>query len=43
MEGLVGVEEDFVGDTGLDWEPMKVDEDGGDVLPRLGASENPGS
>ncbi len=29
MEGLKGVEEDFVGDAGLDWEPVEVDESGG--------------
>lgn len=43
MEGFVGEEEDFVGDAGLDRESVKVDEDGGDVLPGLGAGENPGS
>ena len=35
MEGFVGEEEDFVRDAGLDWEPVKVDEGGGDV-PGLG-------
>ncbi len=43
MKGLVGEEEDFVHDMGLDWEPMEMDENRGDVLPGLGASENPGS
>jgi len=43
MEGLVGEEEEFVSDAGLDWEPVEVDESGGDVLPGLGACENPGS
>ena len=43
MEGLVGEEEEFVSDAGLDREPVEVDESGGDVLPGLGACENPGS
>ena len=34
MEGFVG-EEDFVGDVGLNQEPVKVDEGGG-VVPGLG-------
>ena len=42
MERLVGDEEEFVGDAGLDREPVEVEESGGDVLPGLGACENPG-
>ena len=38
MEGFVG-EEDFVGDTGLDREPVEVD----DVLPGLVVGEIAGS
>ncbi len=34
--GRIGEEKDFVGDVGLDREPVKVDEGGGDVLPALG-------
>lgn len=41
MEGFVGEEEEFVGDVELDRKPVEVDESGGDVLPRLGVSENP--
>lgn len=38
MEGFVG-EEDFVVDVRLDWEPVKVNEGWGDVLPGLAAGE----
>ncbi len=40
---FVGKKEDDVGHVGFDQEPVKVDESWGDVLPRLGADENPGS
>ncbi len=42
-EGFVGGERDFKGDVGLDREPVKVDEGGGDVLPVLGVGQNPRS
>lgn len=42
MEGFVGKKEDFIADFELDWEAVKVEEGWGDVLPGLGASENPG-
>lgn len=42
MEGFVGEKEDFVVDAGLDWEPVEVDEGWADVLPGLGAGEDPG-
>ena len=43
MEGLVGKEEDFVGDAGLDRQPVEVDEGRSDVLPRLCVCEDPSS
>ena len=39
MEGFVSEKEEFVGDAGLDRQPVKVDECGGDVLPGPGAGE----
>ena len=42
MEGFVGEKEDFIFDAGLNWEPVKVDEGWGDVLPRLGVGEDLG-
>lgn len=32
MERFIGEEEDFVGDTKFDWEPVKLSEDWGDVM-----------
>ena len=43
VERFIGQETNFVGDVGFDWEPVKLDECGGDVLPGLGAGEDPGS
>ncbi len=43
MQGFVGLEKDFIGAAGRDWEPVKVDVGGGDVLRALGAGQNPGS
>ncbi len=43
MEGPLGEEEDFVGNVGLDREPVEVDESGYDVLLGLRAGKNPGS
>lgn len=43
VEGFVGQEEDFVGGPGLDQEPVKMDESGGDMLPGLGSGGKPGS
>ena len=43
MVGFVGEQKDFEGDAGFDWKPVQAVEDGLDVLPRLGAGENPGS
>jgi len=43
MEGFVGEEQEFVSDAGLDREPVEVEESRGDVLPGLGACENPGN
>ena len=43
MEGFVSQKKEFIGDTVLDWEPVEVDQGGGDVLPGLGVSEHPGS
>lgn len=42
MELFVGEEEDFSGDAGLNSEPVKVDEAGGDLLPGLGVPGNRG-
>lgn len=39
MEWSVGEEEDFVWNTGLDRDPVKVNEGGVDVLPGLGVGE----
>ncbi len=35
MEVFIGEEEDFLGDAGLDPEPVEVDESGDDVPPHL--------
>ena len=43
MEGFLGEEQDFVGDTGLDQELLETDEGGGGMLPGLGAGQDPGS
>ena len=43
MEGFVREKEEFVGDVGFDWKPVKVDESGCDVLPGPGAGQDPGS
>ncbi len=36
------MEEDFVGNAGLDQGPVEVDESGDNLLPGLKAGENPG-
>ncbi len=41
MEGLVGEEDDFVHNAGLDQEPVEMEEGGSDVLPGFGAGETP--
>ena len=43
MERFIDQEENFVSDARFNCEPVKVDESGGDVLPGLGAGEDPGS
>ena len=43
MKGFECEKEEFIGDAGLDWKPVKVDEGGDDVLPGPSAGENPGS
>ena len=43
MERFIGQEENFVIDTWFNWEPVKADESRGEVLPGLGAGENPGN
>ena len=43
IERFIGQEENFVRDAWFKWEPVKADESGGDVLPGLGAGEDPGS
>ena len=42
MEGFVGEKEDFICDTGLNLEPVKVDEGWHDVLSGLAVGEDPG-
>ncbi len=42
-EGIMGEKEDCIIVPELNWEPVKVNEGWGDVLPGLGAGENPGS
>ena len=42
-ERFVGLEEYFVSDARFNWELVKADESGGDVLPGLGAGEDPGN
>lgn len=41
MEGLIG--EYFIGNVAFDWEPVKVNEGGCDVLSGLGVGKHPGS
>ena len=43
MQGFVGEDEEFEGDSIFDGEPVQLFEGGGDVLPGFGAGENPGS
>ena len=43
MEGFIGEEEQFVGDTELDREPVEAFKGGGDVLPASGTGEHSGS
>jgi len=35
MEGLVRQEEDFIFDTGLNWQPMMLHEDGSNVKTKF--------
>ena len=42
MERFVGQEENFVSDAWSNWEPLRVDQSGGDVLPGFGAGEDLG-
>lgn len=40
---LIGEKDEFVRDAEFHWYPVELDDSGGDVLPRLGVGENPGS
>ena len=36
MDGLVGLQKDFVSDSLINWEPVKLLKDGGDVIRAAG-------